>query len=353
MPSGNPSGPSPAGTVTHGTCKLVQMKLNAGSPVQPRPFGAWPGADGVTSTSSPSRGSRKRRLRLGEHGIGLGQLGLAARQPEIQPFAQALADLLARGGEFPAQRAGALVVHHYRMRGRQGGECLAGSSRCDTAAPARPSAAVTRSSSTTVSGSAWSQVGERQMPMRGARSGRASGSPRSRPDTAPANSAQSATLARHDTNRIKTIGHDLHADPADRAEARLVANHPAIGRGADNAAGGLGAERQRKEPSATPAAEPLLEPPGVCPSPRGFAVGPGLRVANSVVTVLPITTPPAARVHATAAASARGRQPRQIGEPYSLGMSAVSSTSFTPTGRPCSGPGGAAAPARRACSGSR
>ena len=45
-------------------------------------------------------------------------------------------------------------------------------------------------------------------------------------------------------------------------------------------------------PSATPAADPDEEPPGVCPGLAGLAVGPGLRVANSVVTVLPITTPP-------------------------------------------------------------
>src|SRR5580698_757421 len=106
-----------------------------------------------------------------------------------------------------------------------------------------------------------------------------------------------------------------------------------------------------KKKSATPAADPLLEPPGVCPSPRGLAVGPGLRVANSVVTVLPIATPPDARAHATAAESARGRQPRQIGDPYSLGISAVSSTSFTPTGRPCNGPGRAVTAPRRAASG--
>jgi hypothetical protein len=66
-------------------------------------------------------------------------------------------------------------------------------------------------------------------------------------------------------------------------------------------------------------------------------------VANSVVTVLPITTAPAARAQATAAASARGRCPAQIGEPYSLGMSAVSSTSFTPIGSPASAPGRAGA----------
>ena len=50
-----------------------------------------------------------------------------------------------------------------------------------------------RGSSAWVSGAAVSQLGERQMPMRGARPGFVSGSPRSRPDTAPANSAQSAT----------------------------------------------------------------------------------------------------------------------------------------------------------------
>ena len=98
-----------------------------------------------------------------------------------------------------------------------------------------------------------------------------------------------------------------------------------------------------KNPSATPAADPLLDPPGVCRRLCGLPVGPGLRVANSVVTVLPITTAPAARAQATGAASARGCQPRQIGEPYSLGISAVSSTSFTPIGRPCSGPGRAPA----------
>ncbi len=68
-------------------------------------------------------------------------------------------------------------------------------------------------------------------------------------------------------------------------------------------------------------------------------VGPGLRVANSVVTVLPMTTAPAARAQATGAESALGCQLVQIGEPYWLGMSAVSSTSLTPMGMPCSGPG--------------
>ena len=43
----------------------------------------------------------------------------------------------------------------------------------------------------------------------------------------------------------------------------------------------------------------------------------------------------------------------QIGEPYWLGMSAVSSTSFTPMGMPCSGPGLALAAAARAWAGSK
>ena len=51
---------------------------------------------------------------------------------------------------------------------------------------------------------------------------------------------------------------------------------------------------------------------------------------------------PAAFAQATGAESARGRQPCQIGEPYSDGMSAVSSTSLMPMGMPCSGPGPAA-----------
>ena len=61
IPSGRPFGPVPAGTVTQGTCSEVQMKLNAGSPVHSRPFGASPGADGVTSTSRPSIASGKAR----------------------------------------------------------------------------------------------------------------------------------------------------------------------------------------------------------------------------------------------------------------------------------------------------
>ena len=108
-----------------------------------------------------------------------------------------------------------------------------------------------------------------------------------------------------------------------------------------------------KKPAATPAAEPLLEPPGVCAGLCGLAVGPALRVANSVVTVLPTTTPPSARAQATAAASACGWWPSQMGEPYWLGMSCVSSTSLTPMGMPCSRPASDFCAAASADAGSR
>jgi len=59
--------------------------------------------------------------------------------------------------------------------------------------------------------------------------------------------------------------------------------------------------------SATAAAEPLDEPPGVCARLCGLRVARGTKVANSAVTVLPRIVPPARRASATTAASARGR----------------------------------------------
>ena len=67
--------------------------------------------------------------------------------------------------------------------------------------------------------------------------------------------------------------------------------------------------------SATAAAEPLEEPPGVCATLCGLAVLPGVNMANSVVTVLPRITAPVARSSATLAASQAGRCPAYIGEP--------------------------------------
>src|SRR5437660_8708293 len=72
-------------------------------------------------------------------------------------------------------------------------------------------------------------------------------------------------------------------------------------------------------PSATAAAEPLDDPPGVRDRSRGFRVLPGVYTANSVVTVLPRMTAPASRSRCTQAASFAGRCPRQFGEPYAVG----------------------------------
>ncbi len=56
-------------------------------------------------------------------------------------------------------------------------------------------------------------------------------------------------------------------------------------------------------PSATAAAEPEDEPPGVCVPRSGFFVLPGVRTASSVVTVLPRMTAPASRSWPTQNAS--------------------------------------------------
>jgi hypothetical protein len=87
-------------------------------------------------------------------------------------------------------------------------------------------------------------------------------------------------------------------------------------------------------PDATAAAEPLLDPPGVRSRSQGLRVPRGWVAANSVVTVLPIITAPAARSAATAAASRPPRQPMNSGEPCSVTMSAVSMMSLMPTGMP-------------------
>jgi hypothetical protein len=61
--------------------------------------------------------------------------------------------------------------------------------------------------------------------------------------------------------------------------------------------------------SATAAADPLDEPPGVCAGLCGLVVGPGNIPANSAVTVLPRITAPALRTSATQAASLAARWP--------------------------------------------
>ena len=61
--------------------------------------------------------------------------------------------------------------------------------------------------------------------------------------------------------------------------------------------------------SATAAADPLDDPPGVCAVPVRIARLPGENNANSAVTVLPMITAPALLSIATHAASCEGRWP--------------------------------------------
>src|SRR5437764_1438874 len=79
-------------------------------------------------------------------------------------------------------------------------------------------------------------------------------------------------------------------------------------------------------PAATPAAEPLLDPPGVRRRSCGLRVPRGSVAANSVVTVLPRITAPASRNATTLAASRSERQPANSGEPCSVGRSAITET---------------------------
>src|SRR6267142_4229210 len=91
-------------------------------------------------------------------------------------------------------------------------------------------------------------------------------------------------------------------------------------------------------PAATAAAEPLEEPPGEYAGSCGLRVLPEAPQANSVVTVLPMMTAPAARSCVTTAASRDGVRPACSGEPFSVGMSPVSMMSLIPIGTPWSGP---------------
>ena len=94
-------------------------------------------------------------------------------------------------------------------------------------------------------------------------------------------------------------------------------------------------------PEPTAAAEPLDEPPGVRVPSCGFCVlCQGCEAANSVVVVLPMMTAPASRNARTAAESRRVTVPSHIGEPWPVGMSAVSITSLTAIGMPSIGDSG-------------
>src|SRR3954466_9655725 len=94
-------------------------------------------------------------------------------------------------------------------------------------------------------------------------------------------------------------------------------------------------------PAPTAAAEPLDEPPGVRFGSCGFCVlCHGWLEANSVVVVLPMITAPASRSACTLAASRFQSAPSHIGEPWPVGMSAVSMMSLMATGMPSMGDSG-------------
>src|SRR5438067_7927441 len=66
---------------------------------------------------------------------------------------------------------------------------------------------------------------------------------------------------------------------------------------------------------ATAAADPLLEPPGVCSMFQGFLVGPGSRFAKTVVTVFPRMIAPACLSLVTAHASYSGTKSLKSTDP--------------------------------------
>src|SRR3984957_3373802 len=290
------------------------MKLNPGSPVHSNPAGASPGAEGVTSTSKPAIAEGNACCVLAKTSYAPASSGsvwarpnsIRSRKPSLRPSGWVASSHPSARGASECLTMGWAV-----LRAAKG----SGNSRTSTAAPACANATSTRSNNACVSGAARSHVGDLQIPIRGARPGCWSGSPRSRPATAPAKKAQSAT-ERAITPTVSKLS-DMSFMPT-----RLI--NPKVGlypTTPQNAAGRMMLpavwvpNANGNIPSATPAAEPEDDPPGVCAGLAGLAVGPGLRVANSVVTVLPITTPPTARVQADGAESARGRQPSQIGEP--------------------------------------
>src|SRR6266853_5896792 len=90
--------------------------------------------------------------------------------------------------------------------------------------------------------------------------------------------------------------------------------------------------------SATAAAEPDDDPPGVRAESCGLRVGPGSVKAYSVVTVLPTTTAPAASRRCMTLAVTVAIRPASKGELHPVGHPATSITSFTATGSPASGP---------------
>ena len=100
--------------------------------------------------------------------------------------------------------------------------------------------------------------------------------------------------ARIGADRVEPLGVGLHAGGGEVAVARLVADDAAEGAGRITEPPVCVPVASTTWKSATAAAEPDEEPPGVCAGLCGFFVRPGWRLANSVVTVLPSRIAPSA-----------------------------------------------------------
>ncbi len=92
-PTGAPDGPTARGRLRHGRWSNVQIRLNAGSPVEARPRGASPTAAGVTSTSTrrnSSAAARRprsacvRRLERHDDALYLGEAGEFGRELDLR-----------------------------------------------------------------------------------------------------------------------------------------------------------------------------------------------------------------------------------------------------------------------------
>ena len=152
------------------------------------------------------------------------------------------------------------------------------------------------------SGSASSQCGVRHSARRGGRSGMRGGS-YGIAISAARNSAMSSTERAIVPTVSRLSVFDVHAGRREQAEARLEPDDAAIGRRADHRAAGLRADRQRHHEVGDRRRRAARRAARACASGcAGCEVGPGWRLANSVVTVLP------SRI-----AAGRARQRRRAG----------------------------------------
>ena len=104
-----PAGSARPGTLTHGVPIRVHSRLKVEEPVEPRPFGAAPGADGdrITSMSAITSDSARARLARGAAGIviGVGADGKAL----LDQLQHALGELVPVALVFGGERARRLV----------------------------------------------------------------------------------------------------------------------------------------------------------------------------------------------------------------------------------------------------